>query len=40
MPTDDDLLALFPPGSARDADGGLRVAGCRLDGSPRCTARR
>ena len=31
MPTDDDLLALFPPGSARDADGGLRVAGCRLD---------
>src|SRR5689334_9088571 len=31
MATDDDLLALFPPGTARDADGGLRVAGCRLD---------
>jgi diaminopimelate decarboxylase len=31
MPTDHDLLALFPPGTARDADGGLRVAGCRLD---------
>jgi len=31
MAADDDLLALFPPGTARDADGGLRVAGCRLD---------
>jgi diaminopimelate decarboxylase len=31
MPTDADLLELFPPGTRRDADGGLRVAGCRLD---------
>jgi diaminopimelate decarboxylase len=27
----DDLLALFPPGSDRDADGMLRVGGCRAD---------
>lgn len=26
-----DLLALFPPGSALDADGTLTVGGCRLD---------
>src|SRR4051812_10571498 len=31
MRTDDELLGLFPPGTGRDADGGLRVAGCRLD---------
>jgi diaminopimelate decarboxylase len=27
----DDLLTLFPPGSDRDADGMLRVGGCRAD---------
>src|SRR5689334_11729017 len=30
MPTDQKLLALFPPGTTRAADGGLRVAGCDL----------
>ena len=27
----DDLLSLFPPGSAPDADGMLRIGGCRAD---------
>jgi len=27
----DDLLSLFPPGVARDADGTLRIGGCRVD---------
>jgi diaminopimelate decarboxylase len=27
----DDLLSLFPPGSARDPDGMLRIGGCRAD---------
>jgi diaminopimelate decarboxylase len=27
----DDLLSLFPPGSAADADGMLRIGGCRAD---------
>ncbi|MDA0162476.1 diaminopimelate decarboxylase [Solirubrobacter ginsenosidimutans] len=27
----DDLLTLFPPGAGRDADGMLRVGGCRAD---------
>ena len=27
----DDLLGLFPPGTAQDQDGMLRVGGCRLD---------
>lgn len=31
MPTDAELLELFPPGTTRDADGGLRIAGCRAD---------
>jgi diaminopimelate decarboxylase len=31
MRTDADLLSLFAPGTARDDDGGLRVAGCRVD---------
>lgn len=31
MPAAADLLALFPPGSALDADGSLTVGGCRLD---------
>jgi diaminopimelate decarboxylase len=31
MRTDADLLALFAPGTARDDDGGLRIAGCRVD---------
>ncbi|MET0453401.1 MAG: diaminopimelate decarboxylase [Mycobacterium sp.] len=31
MPTVDDLLTLFPPGSRLDADGTLVVGGCRLD---------
>lgn len=30
-PSAADLLALFPPGSALDADGTLMVGGCRLD---------
>ncbi|MCP9275197.1 diaminopimelate decarboxylase [Mycolicibacterium arenosum] len=31
MPSAADLLALFPPGSALDADGTLMIGGCRLD---------
>ncbi|MCW2909363.1 MAG: diaminopimelate decarboxylase [Actinomycetia bacterium] len=27
----DDLLGLFPPGTAQDGDGMLRIGGCRLD---------
>ena len=27
----DDLLGLFPPGTAQDADGMLRIGGCRMD---------
>jgi hypothetical protein len=27
----DALLSLFPPGSAPDADGMLRIGGCRAD---------
>ena len=27
----DELLGLFPPGTAQDADGMLRIGGCRLD---------
>jgi diaminopimelate decarboxylase len=27
----DDLLSLFPPGTAQDGDGMLRIGGCRLD---------
>src|SRR5580765_3558267 len=30
-PDMDDLLSLFPPGSALDADGVLTVGGCRAD---------
>jgi diaminopimelate decarboxylase len=30
-PATDELLGLFPPGSAPDADGTLMVGGCRLD---------
>ena len=29
--TTDELLGLFPPGSALDSDGTLTVGGCRLD---------
>ena len=29
--TVDDLLGLFPPGTAQDQDGMLRIGGCRLD---------
>jgi len=31
MRTDADLLSLFAPGTGRDDDGGLRIAGCRVD---------
>ena len=31
MRTDADLLELFAPGTGRDDDGGLRIAGCRVD---------
>jgi diaminopimelate decarboxylase len=31
MRTDADLLDLFAPGTGRDRDGGLRIAGCRVD---------
>ena len=31
MHTDADLLDLFAPGTHRDDDGGLRIAGCRVD---------
>jgi diaminopimelate decarboxylase len=31
MRTDAELLSLFSPGTGRDGDGGLRIAGCRVD---------